>query len=38
MNLAGLAEFEGELKRHRGLLAEWVEKTGDRIGAAYIVK
>jgi len=37
-NLAGKAEFEAEEKEHRRLLAEWVEKTGDKIGAAYIVR
>jgi choline-sulfatase len=37
-NLSGAAEFEAEVKRHRELLAEWVEKTGDAIGARYIVK
>ncbi|HUW60291.1 MAG TPA: sulfatase-like hydrolase/transferase [Candidatus Bathyarchaeia archaeon] len=37
-NVAGNVEFEAELKRHRGLLAEWVDTTGDAIGAGYIVK
>jgi arylsulfatase A-like enzyme len=37
-NLAGKAEADAEMKRHRWLLAEWVEKTEDRIGAAYIIK
>ena len=37
-NLAGKAEFEAEMNRHRGLLAEWVEKTKDAIGAGYILR
>ncbi|MCX5769110.1 MAG: sulfatase-like hydrolase/transferase [Candidatus Hydrogenedentes bacterium] len=37
-NLAGKAEADAEMKRHRWLLTEWVEKTGDKIGAAYIIK
>jgi len=37
-NLAAKAEFEAEVKEHRRLLAEWVDTTGDPIGARYIVK
>ena len=35
-NLAGDAKFKGVLDEHRKLLAEWVKRTNDKIGAKYI--
>jgi len=35
-NLANDSGFAPEIKRHRALLGEWVERIGDRIGARYI--
>jgi len=35
-NLAGVSEYKDVLSRHRRLLRNWVEKTGDRIAAEYI--
>jgi arylsulfatase A-like enzyme len=35
-NLAGLEEYKDVLKSHRRLLRQWVERTGDKIGAEYI--
>ncbi len=36
-NLAGLPEYKDVLTRHREILRNWVEKTDDKIGAAYLV-
>ncbi|MHC4330378.1 MAG: sulfatase family protein [Planctomycetota bacterium] len=35
-NLAGLDAYKDVLARHRQLLREWVERTGDRIAAKYL--
>ncbi|MHC4570020.1 MAG: sulfatase family protein [Planctomycetota bacterium] len=35
-NLAGRTDYENVLDKHRKLLRRWVEKTGDRIAAAYV--
>ena len=35
-NLAGLDEYREILTQHRRMLGEWIGKTGDKIGAAYV--
>jgi len=35
-NLAASPDHSAELARHRRLLADWIKKTGDRIGAKYV--
>ena len=35
-NLAGRADYENVLNKHRKLLRRWVERTGDRIAAEYV--
>jgi arylsulfatase A-like enzyme len=36
-NLAEDEEYKDVLEKHRRLLHEWVEKTGDKIGAEYVI-
>jgi choline-sulfatase len=36
-NLAGNEKYKNVLEKHRRLLHEWVTKTGDKIGAKYII-
>lgn len=35
-NVAGVEEYKGVLEKHRELLRNWVEKTGDQIAAEYV--
>jgi len=37
-NVAQVGRYADALNRHRKLLAEWVERTGDPVAPAYIVK
>jgi len=35
-NLAGIEQYKDVLDMHRRLLRQWIERTGDRIGAKYV--
>jgi hypothetical protein len=36
-NLAGDEKYKDVLVKHRRLLHQWIEKTGDKIGAEYVI-